>query len=94
MSGYECDIVHGSSDIRLSRDNPRAEYCIYSNIEDGCSEYVSIKKCEKFEMMHNVIIPNTNIFTDAYFIKLQKEFFSLAVTFGQEEAKKRILEKK
>jgi len=94
MSDDSVDIVHSSADIRVSRDDPRAEYRIYRNIEDGNTKYISIKNCEMFEKTHDIIILNTNIFTDIYYYKLQKEFFSLAVTFGQEEAKRKILEKK
>ena len=33
-----CDIEHGPHDIRLQSDDPRAEYRIYRNLEDGYSQ--------------------------------------------------------
>ena len=87
-----CDIVHGPSDIRLNRDDPRAEYRIYRNIEDGYSEVISMRKCEEFERMHKVIIPNI-YWTEKYFYELQKEFIKITLEEGQEAAYKRVLSK-
>ena len=65
-----CDIVHGPSDIRLNRDDPRAEYRIYRNIEDGFSEQIPIKKCAEFEATHKVIFPKTSR-TDKFYYELK-----------------------
>ena len=85
-----CDIVNGPSDIRLDRDDSRAEYRIYRNIENNYSEQIPIRKCEEFEKTHKVIIPNTTSI-ERYYYELQKEFITLAVTEGQEKACKKIL---
>lgn len=88
-----CDIEHGPSDIRLKRDDPRAEYRIYRNLEDEFSKQIPIHKCEEFERTHNVIIPKTTLSTEKYYYELQKEFITLAVTEGQETACRKILKR-
>lgn len=88
-----CDIVHGPSDIRLKYDDPRAEYRIYRNIEDGYSKQIPIRKCALFELNNKVIFPQTSK-TDKFYYELQREFISTMIKHGQEEACKRILTKK
>lgn len=87
------DIVHGPSDIRLKYDDPRAEYRIYKNIEDGDSKLIPIKKCALFEATNKVIFPQTSR-TDKYYYELQREFISTMIEHGQEEACKKILTRK
>lgn len=79
-----CDIEHGPSDIRLKDDDPRAQYRIYRNIENGYSKEIPISECDEFEKNHKVI-------TDENFYTLQKEFIMTAVNEGQEEACRKIL---
>lgn len=93
MLDSSCDIVHGPSDIRLKYDDPRAEYRIYKNIEDGYSKQISIRKCALFEATNKVIFPQTSR-TDKFYYELQKEFISTMIEHGQEEACKRILIRK
>ena len=93
MMNNICDIEHGSSDIRLNRDDPRAEYRIYRNIEDEFSRLIPIHKCEEFERNHKVIIPKT-IYTERYYYELQREFIRIAISEGQEIACKKILERR
>lgn len=88
-----CDIEHGPSDIRLNRNDPRAEYRIYSDLENEVSRQIPISRCEEFERTHRVIFPQTSL-TQKYYYQLQKEFISLVVTEGQEKACQKILSKK
>ena len=88
-----CDIVHGSSDIRLKYDDPRAEYRIYKNIEDNFSKLIPIRKCALFEATNKVIFPQTSR-TDKFYYELQREFISTMIEQGQEEACKRVLTRK
>lgn len=90
MSSHECDIVHGSSDIRLNRDDPKAEYRIYKNIETSDSEMVSVKQWDEFEKTHKIIYPKTTL-TDSFFYAAQNEFFSIAIKESQETACNKIL---
>lgn len=88
-----CDIVHGPSDIRLTRNDPRAEYRIYRNIEDGYPRQIPIRKCEEFEQIHKIIFPKIDYLANKYFYELQREFFSISITEGQEKACSKILSK-
>ena len=93
MMSSSCDIEHGPSDIRLNRDDPRVEYRIYRNIENGDSKCKPIRKCDEFERIHKIIIPKTT-FTQAYYHELQKKFITLAITEGQSSAVLKILKQK
>ena len=88
-----CDIVHGPRDIRLKRDDPKAEYRIYRNIEDGFSEQIPIHKCDEFERIHKIIFPKVDYLADKYFYELQREFIKLSIFQGQKTACKKILSK-
>jgi len=92
LEGF-CDIEHGPRDIRLKRDDPKAEFRQYRNIEDGYSEEIPIHKCEEFEKTHTIIFPEIEELAEKYFYEIQKEFIKIAVTEGQEEAYKKILTK-
>ena len=93
MMERTCDIEHGPKDIRLERNDPKAEYRIYRNIEDGYSEVISIKNCEQFEKTYKVLFLKDDFFADRDFYELQREFMIIAVTKGQREACKKILSK-
>jgi len=88
-----CDIEHGPGDIRLKRNDPRAEFRQYRNIEDGYSEEIPINKCEEFEKTHTIIFPEIEDMADKYFYEIQKEYIKIAVAEGQEVACKKILTK-
>lgn len=93
MMNNTYDIEHGPSDYRLKRDDPRAEYRIYKDIEKTDSIQIPINKCEKFESTHKVIIPKTSL-TEKYYYELQREFIKTAVKHDQEKACQRVLRKK
>lgn len=88
----EIDIVHGSSDIRVSYDSPNASYRLYRNIEKSSSEQIRINNCEEFERTHTIINPRV-IFYDKTFYEIQRDFFIRAVKVNQESAKKFVLRK-
>lgn len=90
VSSRECDIVHGNSDIRLGREDPRADYSIYQNVESSDSVTIYINKRDEFEKTHTVIYPKTML-TESFFYAIQTEFFKVAVRESQEAACERIL---
>jgi len=94
MYSSECDIVHGPSYISLKRDDPKAEFRVYRDIEKPYHEEfsLSIKECNEFESNHTIIIPRT-ILREEYFNELQKEFIADMIIHGQEEAVNKVLEK-
>lgn len=88
----ETDIVHGGHDIRLSYDNPYAEFREYWDIEYAFGKTIPISRCGEFEKNHIVINPVTYLKEVAYY-DIQEEFFTEAIKNNQESAKKMILEK-
>lgn len=94
MHSSERDIIHGPSYISLRRDNPKAEFRVYRDIEKSYHEEfeLPIKECSEFEKNHTIIIPRT-ILREDYFNKLQKEFIADMIIHGQEEAVNKVLEK-
>ena len=92
MYGNDYDIVHGTTDIMVEKNDPKANYRVYINIEDGFTTQIAINNCPKFEKTHKVIFPNTKK-TEKFYYDLQKEFISIMVEEGQEEACRKILTK-
>lgn len=80
-----CDIEHGPSDYRVDRDDPRAEYRIYKNIENNDYKQIPIKLCDKFECEHRIIFPNS-YFSEIFFYNLQKGFINDLMIMDQEKA--------
>lgn len=87
-----CDIEHGPSDYRVRRNDPKAEYRVYQDLENYNTKQIPIKQCEEFENTHTVIIPKT-ILTEKYYYELQREFLKNAVKYGQEKACQKVLKK-
>ena len=95
----ECDIVHGPNDYRVNKDDPKADYRIYRNLELASyqNDYeieVPIKKCEVFEKEHTVIYPQGTCLYDRYYNQLKDEFFETAISESQEKAVERVLAKR
>lgn len=90
MLSNEHDIEHGPRDIRLNRDDEKAQYRIYKNIETYDSESISIKKCDEFERTHKIIYPRTAL-TDEFFYAIQHDFFIISIKESQEAACNKIL---
>lgn len=87
----EANIVH-DSDERVNYSDPNANYRIYFDIEQLCSQNIPISECEQFEKNHIVINPKTYLKEQEYY-KIQKQFFIKAVMTNQEAAKKLVLGK-
>lgn len=91
--GTCCDIEHGTSLFRVGRNDSRANYREYGNLEKYHPVMIPIDKCEEFER-NNKIIYLKGYFLESHFYKIQSEFIKDAVEYGQEEACKRVLSKK
>lgn len=87
-----CDIEHGPSDERVSRNDPSAKYSIYQDIEKFSCNQIPIKHREQFEKHNKIIFPKT-INTNKYFYELQKEFIRECINSSQEEACQKLLSK-
>lgn len=87
------DINQRPRDIRLERNDPRADYRIYRNIEDGFSEVVLINRSASFEKEHTVIFPKVDNQSEQFFYEIQKEFIKTSINEGQIEAHRKILRK-
>lgn len=88
--GTYASLVQYYYDIMLEKDDFRAEYRIYKNIENGKDIKVFMKDFYEFEKNNIVIFPNTML-TNKAFLDIQKEYISTLVIAGKEEAYKRIL---
>ena len=86
----EYDIVHRPSDIRVSYDDPKAQFRIYINLENNIEEIIKINDCDKFEEENNIIFPITYNKRN-YHYELQKEFSKDIIIDGQERACERDL---
>ena len=85
---YCFDIVHGTSDIAVERNDPSAQYRNYHDIEQCSDIDIPIKKCEEFENNNNILFTKRN-----NFYEIQKEFIVDAVKYGQEDAVKNVIKK-
>ncbi|MDD3341901.1 MAG: hypothetical protein PHN72_06940 [Bacilli bacterium] len=93
----QIDIEHGSSDIRVERDDPSASYREYRNIElplhdMDCTQQISISECAQFEQDNIVLYPyresNAN---GQYYYKMRNMYFEDALTIGKEKALEKVL---
>ena len=78
-------IIHGVSQIRVSCNDPAAEYREYRDIESGETLIILIEDCEEFERNNEII--DWPIDGDKGYYQVQKKFVYMAVTEGQEIAK-------
>ena len=88
-NSIENDIIHGTPDIRVKRNDKRAKYCLYQDLEKTEPIKISIDKTKQFEEVNVVIFPNKYL-TENYYYELQKEFFYTCITTNQEEALKKV----
>ena len=96
QKNYECDIEHGSTDYRVNKHDPDANYRIYRNLElmsyqDAYEIEVQIEDCEKFEQGHIVIYPKKTSLYNQFFLKTRDEFFKTSVYESQEKALEKVL---
>lgn len=87
-----CDIEHGPYDRIVDRDDPRAEYRKYQDIECIDTIQIPIKRCEEFEKKHKIIYPNTR-YGSRFCYNIQKEFIKDLLVMSQEEACAKVLKK-
>lgn len=87
----EIDIIHGSNDILVSRNNREADYVIYQNLESKYNGTIEVpyKEADEFETNHKIIF-SQNISREAYFYKLQAEYFETMILESPEIASKKI----
>lgn len=90
----EIDIVHGSSDNLVAKNDPSADYRIYSDIEKNsldASIQVPISQCDKFEKENFVLYPNRRYVTSEYYNLVREIFFETAVKSGQKKAIEKVI---
>ena len=85
----EIDIVHGSCDIPVSRNDRNANYVLYQNLESKYHESVQIPyaKADEFEISHKIIVPQNVVSRPRYFYDLQSEYFETMILESPEKAK-------
>lgn len=86
------DVEHGPSNYRLARNNPRAQYRIYQDIERDNSIEIPIELCEEFENTYKIIFPNV-YFTGKFYYDIRREFIRESIATNQEKACTKILKK-
>ena len=88
----EIDIVHGSCDILVSRNDHKANYVLYQNLEAKYYETVQIPytKADEFESTHKIIFPQNVANKQRYFYDLQSEYFETMVFESPEKAKEKV----
>lgn len=91
-SSQESDVEHGPSDIRVSYQDPKAEYRIFQDIELNSQIVLPISECRRFESSNKIIYLFGYRLWSKYY-EIQKEFFTTSVKSSQEEACKLILRK-
>lgn len=87
----EVDIVHAAHDISVPYDSPVADYRVYHNIEQLCSEMIPISECDNFEKTHTIL--NKKRISNKGFYVIQRDFFIRAIKVDQISAKKMVLRK-
>lgn len=100
MGTFKCnnvyDIIYGPDDTRVNRNDKKAIYSLYRNLELSSFEEtyelkISIKKREKFEEENIVVFPPENYFNDKFYSELRVAYFKEVIQNGQEEAFEKIL---
>lgn len=88
----EIDIIHGSNDFPVSRNNHEADYVIYRNLEARYNGEVVVPYNESnyFESTHKIIVSQNVLSRNEYFYKLQSEYFETMVLESAEIAKEKI----
>lgn len=84
----EIDIVHCSNDVLVSRNNRDADYVIYQNLESKYNGIIEVpyKEADEFETNHKIIFPQNVVSREAYFYKLQAEYFETMILESPEIA--------
>ena len=85
---HETDVIHGSSDIQVNREDCSADYVRYKNLEskyDGDIE-VPYTEADEFEKNHRIIILQNVANKEKYFYKLQSEYFETIIFESLEAA--------
>lgn len=82
----ESDIFHGPTPCLVSRDDKKAIFSLYRNIETMECEQVIIPLRDKFEKEHNVVFINGIQDDESYFYKLRRRFIVDYMNHGQEYA--------
>lgn len=95
----EYDIIYGPDDTKVNRNDPKAVYSLYRNLElrsfeDNYEVKIGIKKREKFENDNIVIFPQENYSSDKFYHELRNAYFKEAIQNGQEKAFEKILYKR
>lgn len=90
----ECDIVHGSSDIEVSRTCADADYILYGNLELRYNSEIEIpySRADEFEKTHKIIYPKNVASKYRYFYELQIEYFKTMILETPEKANNKIKE--
>lgn len=92
----EVDIIHGASDYRVNKNDPLADYRIYSDIEKNSLHAkieVPISKCEEFEKNNVVLYPNKCVSSE-YYNNVRNIFFETAIKQGQKKAIEKVMSMK
>ena len=92
--GNETDIIHGSSDYLVSRNDHTADYVVYYNLEAkrynlNFSIEIPYEEVDKFEGEHKVIYPK-KFDKKTYFYDLQDEYFTTVILESEEKAMSKI----
>ncbi len=92
MTATDCDIVHGSGVIRLQREDSRAEFRRYINIENEDELFeISIEMCKFFEQIYKVIFPKSIYHSEREYQIIKADFLNSINTVSQKEAVKKVL---
>ena len=90
------DIEHGASDYLVPKDDPSADYRVYSDIEKNSLEAtfeIPISQCNDFEQ-NNIVLHPTGLLASSYYNEIRKLFFETSIKYGQEKAIEKILYKR
>ncbi len=85
---YNGGFLRSALEFQVNRDDPRAEYRKYHDLEQNHSLNIPIAKCDEFERDNDIIYNNSGRFYD-----IRREFADDLLLEGQEKAKSYILKK-
>ena len=91
----EKDVIHGSCDIEVNRDDESADYVVYYNLEAKSyspkeSIEIPYNKSHEFEQTHKIIIPKNLYHKKEYFYDLQDEYFETLILKSKSDAIEKI----